>query len=71
LQDIGGPSLPHARSEFDQAVGELLLGKRSELRRRWISLEQIEHSRVIQMRAHRAFQRWMDLCQQAAYAIAG
>jgi len=42
LDDLGGPSLPHARSEFDESVGQLLPRQRCELRRRGIAFEQIE-----------------------------
>jgi hypothetical protein len=41
LEDFGGPGLTHARSEFDEPVGQLLLAERGELRRRRVALEQI------------------------------
>lgn len=69
LDDLGGPSLSHARCKFGEPIGQLLLAEGGELRRRRMSLEQIEHGRVIQMRPNNALQRGMDLRQQAADAV--
>jgi hypothetical protein len=57
LQNLGSPGFPHARSEFDESVGQLLLTERGQLRRRGIALEQIEHGGMIQVRAHHALAR--------------
>ena len=71
LNDFSGPGLAHARSEFNQPVSQLFLAEWGELRRRGITLQQIKHRGMIQMRTNRTFQRRMDLCQQTTDAIAG
>jgi hypothetical protein len=71
LKDFNGPSLSHSGSEFDQARSQLFLAERSELRGRRISLEQIQHGRIIQMRPRNTLERRMDLRQQAGDSIAG
>ncbi len=70
LKDFCGPCFSHARREFDEPVRQLFLAQRGQLRGRGIALEQIEHGRVIQMRAHDALECGMDLCQKTADAIA-
>lgn len=71
LSDLSRPASTHARCEFDKAVAQLLLTEGCELSGRRMSLDQIEHRGMIQVRPHDALERGMYLCQQAADSVAG
>lgn len=69
---LGGCSTStHAQCEFDEAVTQLLLTESCELSGRRLSVDQVEHGGMIQMRSHDTLVRGMYLCQRNADAVAG
>jgi hypothetical protein len=70
LEDLRGPGLPHARSEFDESISQLFLSQSRQLCGRRIALEQIEHGWVIQVWADHTLEGRMDLRQQTTDTVA-
>ena len=70
LEDLCGPGLPHARSEFDESISQLFLSERSQLCGRRIALEQVQHGWVIQVWADHTLEGRMDLRQQTTDTVA-
>jgi hypothetical protein len=63
LHDLGGQAFAQARRQLGQSVRQLLFSGRGELRWRRIALQQVQHCRVVKMRAQYSLERRCDeLC---------
>src|SRR5690606_28874764 len=70
LYDLSGQALAHTRCELDEPVGQLFLAQGRKFRGRGIALEEVQDGGMIETRTEDAFQRRMDLRQQAPRPIA-
>ncbi len=71
LHDFGGETTTHPGCSLDQSVLEPDRAGGSHRRWRRVLLQQVQHRRVVQVRAQNPLQCWVDLREEAADTVAG